>query len=87
VKTLVAGPGVFICEACVSRADAVLATGSTASTPTATIHQVGDEARTHRCSFCGKRRHDVAGMASAGIVRICAECLRLCHEIVDERLT
>jgi ATP-dependent protease Clp ATPase subunit len=42
--------------------------------------------RAQRCSFCGKRRHEAGGMASAGDARICAECLRLCHEITAERL-
>jgi hypothetical protein len=90
VKTLIAGPGAFICDQCVPRAHAVLAggTGATAKpTPTAaTLSQVSDEAKAERCSFCGKRRHQVPAMASAGAARICAECLSLCHEIVNERL-
>jgi ATP-dependent Clp protease ATP-binding subunit ClpX len=39
-----------------------------------------------KCSFCGKRRHQVPGLAAAGSARICAECLELCHEILTERL-
>ncbi len=43
------------------------------------------------CELCipvvgGKRRHEVTGLASTGATRICAECLRLCLEILDERL-
>lgn len=87
VKTLIAGPGVFICDGCIDRVHNVLAvTGSTASTPTAVIRQVTEEARTERCSFCGKRRHQVPAMASAGRPRICEECLQLCLEIRRERL-
>jgi ATP-dependent protease Clp ATPase subunit len=87
VKTLIAGPGVFICDVCIDRVHTVLAvTGRTASTPIALIQQVNNEARTERCSFCGKPRHQVSVMASAGDTRICDECLRQCREIRRERL-
>jgi len=87
VKTLIAGPGVFICNRCIDRVEKVLAvTGRAVSTSIATIRQVADEARAERCSFCGKRRHQVPAMASAGGSRICDECLRLCLEIRRERL-
>jgi ATP-dependent protease Clp ATPase subunit len=86
VKKLIAGPGVYICDGCVSRADAVIAGyGHTASTPIATIQRVSDEAGAEQCSFCGKRRHQVAAMASAGYTRIiCDECIDLCNEIIEE---
>jgi ClpX C4-type zinc finger len=87
VKTLVAGPNVFICDNCARLADEVLASRGTASTAIATIAQVGEQDRTQRCSFCGKRRHEVPAMATADNARICAECLSLCHEILSERLT
>jgi hypothetical protein len=89
VKTLIAGPGVFICDRCIDRVQSVQAvTGKTVSTPIATIRQVAvrDEGRAEQCSFCGKRRHRVAAMASAGGTRICDECLRQCLEIRHERL-
>jgi ATP-dependent protease Clp ATPase subunit len=87
VKVLIAGPGVFICDVCIDRVDKVLAvTGWTATTPIALIQQVNDEARIERCSFCGKRRHRVCAMASAGDTRICDECLRQCQGIRRERL-
>jgi len=87
VKALIAGPGVFICDGCINRVDkALAATGRRISTPIAIIQQVSDEARTERCSFCGKRRREVSGMASASDARICNECLRLCSEIRRERL-
>jgi len=78
VKTLVAGPGVFVCGGCISRAHTALATGKAIVTPEVTIRQVRDDARAERCSWCGKRRYEVPAMASAGGDRICAECLRLC---------
>jgi ATP-dependent protease Clp ATPase subunit len=87
VKALIAGPGVFICDVCIDRVHEVLAvTGRTASTPIALIQQVNDETRTERCSFCGKSRHRVSAMASAGDTRICNECLQQCRDIRRERL-
>jgi len=83
VKEIVAGPGVYVCDGCVSRARAVIGEPDrTASTPIATIQQVSDEAGAGQCSFCGKHRNQVAGMASAGETQICSECLQLCDEIV-----
>jgi ClpX C4-type zinc finger protein len=68
-----------------ARVHAVIAEpGQTASTPVATIQWVSDEAGAQQCSFCQKRRHQVAAMASAGDKRICNECLELCDEIVSE---
>jgi ATP-dependent protease Clp ATPase subunit len=40
--------------------------------------------RDRRCGFCGKRRRHVRGMATAGAVTICADCLVLCDEILTE---
>jgi ClpX C4-type zinc finger len=86
VKTLIAGPGVFICNKCIARAGTVL-DGGTETAPAGTaLHRVSHEATADRCSFCGKRRLQVTGMAAAGNSRICAECLALCDEIVGERL-
>jgi hypothetical protein len=86
-RMLVTGPGVYICETCLPLVDGVLATGTAATTPAATIERIGEEARTERCSFCGKRRHEVPALAAADDARICTACLRLCHEILAERLT
>ena len=83
VKKLIAGPGVYICDSCISGVHAaIVEPGRTASTPIATIQQVSDEGETEQCSFCGKRRYELAAMASAGDARICDECLELCDEIL-----
>jgi ATP-dependent protease Clp ATPase subunit len=83
VTKLIAGPGVYICDGCMRRAQAVIAEpGRTASAAIATIEQVSAETRAEQCSFCGKRRHQVAAMAAAGDARICDQCLELCDEIV-----
>jgi len=42
------------------------------------------DSATVKCGFCGKRRHQVSGLAVATRVAICAECLALCHEIVTD---
>jgi ATP-dependent protease Clp ATPase subunit len=42
--------------------------------------------RREPCSFCGKRRPQVDGLASTGDVLICNDCLKLGEEIVAERL-
>jgi ATP-dependent protease Clp ATPase subunit len=81
---LIAGPGVCICDRCVSAAHAVIAEpGRTVSTPIATIQQVS-EGGAEQCSFCGKHRHQVAAIASAGDALICNECLELCDEVLNE---
>jgi hypothetical protein len=87
IKKLIAGPRMYICNECIDRVHAVLAaTGKTTSTPIATIAQVSDTDRGGRCSFCGKRRHQVAAMASTGHAKICNECIELCDEIIAEEL-
>jgi hypothetical protein len=85
VEKLIAGPDARICDGCTGLVHTALAVaGATASTPVAGIRQVSDTAREERCSFCGKRRHQVEAMAAAGDARICSECLDLCDEIVSE---
>lgn len=87
IKKLIAGPRVYICNECIHRVHVVLAgAGKTVSTPIATIGQVSDTDRAERCSFCGKRRHQVAAMASTGHKQICNECTGLCDEIISEEL-
>jgi len=85
VEKLIAGPHGYICEGCVSSAHAVIAEHDhVARTPIATIQQVGAEAGTELCSFCGKHRHQVAAMVSTGRTQICDECIDLCEEIISE---
>jgi hypothetical protein len=90
---LIAGPGVFICERCVARANA-LAGGAVAgdgAEPGMLVEPPGSEAQ---CSFCGlearKVRRLVASRLSvrAGkfgdLPRICDKCLTLCEEILAD---
>jgi ClpX C4-type zinc finger len=64
----------------------VIATGEPVATPIAELTSVGADAPAARCSFCGKPRRNVAGLAVAAGWAICTECLALCHEIVTEEL-
>jgi hypothetical protein len=84
VKKLIAGPGVFICDQCIGKADRVVRTGEVAATPLSAIKALGEDVAAAKCSFCGKRRHQVPGIAAAAGGAICTECLALCHEILTE---
>ena len=88
IRKLIAGPGVYICNECIEKADQVIATGEATATPLSAMTSVGEDsdAALVKCSFCGKRRHQVSGLAVAARVAICTECLGLCHEIITEEL-
>jgi len=85
-RRLVAGPGVYICESCVDVSRRVIGTAEPAATANATLVAVAAENTRERCSFCGKRRHQLDGLASSGDVLICSDCVKLCDEIVAEQL-
>jgi len=85
-RKLAAGPDVYICENCVDVAATVIRSGQPADTALGPLHSVVDDAAQGRCSFCGKRRHQVTGLAASDDAAICAECLVLCREIHTEQL-
>jgi ClpX C4-type zinc finger protein len=94
-RRLVAGPDVYICATCVETVDTVMRSGGVGETGLGPLHSVADDTAGRRCTFCGKRRHQVTGLVTtvdnpAGKLgddaAICAECLRLCREIHSERL-
>jgi len=95
VRKLIAGPGVYICEACVALAGGVVSSGSAAGTPLGRMRAVPVRDSGARCRFCVKRRDHVTGLAAmpagsadtfAGPAAICVECLALCDEILAEEL-
>jgi ribosomal protein L37AE/L43A len=95
-RKLIAGPGIYICEKCVDTAEAVIHSGQATETALGPLRSVPGNMTQQRCSFCGKRRHQVTGLAVsagnsagklAGDAAICAECLILCREIHSEQLT
>ena len=97
-RKLIAGAGATICDTCAEKAGRVLATGEVAATPLSSIKPVplptaasapAEAEAVATCSFCGKGRHRVDGLAmAAGTttagVTICTECLALCAEIVKD---
>jgi hypothetical protein len=97
VTKLIAGPGVFICDACVALADAVVDQGKPRANDRTRLTAV--TAAKTKCSFCGKKREKVDNIAETQahpsgkrskpknegpIVRICNECLDLCNQILTE---
>ncbi len=93
VRKLIAGPGVYICDGCVGLAEGVVGSGEARCTEYGPVTAVPEQAQRTLCSFCGKIRGQVAGMALAppGPHRktpaaICTECLALCDEIIAEEL-
>lgn len=81
VSKLIAGPKVYICDACVAAAEnALSSTGSQDSTLTAHRQATG-----HRCSFCRKRGTESRPLVS-GPANVCAECLAVCREILNTRV-
>jgi hypothetical protein len=82
VAKLIAGPDVFICDACVSLAEAGLATpaGQEPGRGLSLVRTLGA-----RCSFCRKRRRADRALVGVPTARICAECLILCRQILDDR--
>ncbi len=86
VRKLIAGPGVCVCNECVEKADRVIATGEVAATPLSAMKPLGEQPANVKCSFCGKRRHQVSGLATAAGGVICTECLALCDEIITDEL-
>ena len=90
-----AGPGIYNCEKCVETAEAVIRTGQATETALGPLQSVPGNMTQPRCGFCGKHRHQVAGLAAGagnpaakpvGDTTICAECLILCREIHSEQL-
>ncbi len=86
VSKLIAGPGIFICEACVEAAERALAGGvpeavSPASRVPSALARVDAPARA-RCTFCRKRADDRRAVVE-GPANVCTDCLTICREILD----
>lgn len=79
VAKLIAGPDVFICDACIDAAERAIS-GKNRAVAARVVHAAG---RT-RCSFC-RKRPDADRRVVAGPANICTECLRVCREILDSR--
>ena len=77
VEKLIAGPDIFICDACVTAAETWLETHHTEPAR-------GASRVTGRCAFC-RARPSARRLVPAGAVVVCADCLRTCREILDGR--
>jgi hypothetical protein len=84
VSKLVAGPNVYICDACLELANAALHDAWGTSD---TLRRAPDGSK-ERCSFCSQRsRPDRALIISSGgpAAHICSECMRICRDFMDGR--
>jgi ClpX C4-type zinc finger len=93
VRKLIAGPGVYICDPCIDLAGNVVGSGQPVDTELGTMDALPAHATRLKCSFCGKERGQVSGMAfmpavtlerTSASAAICSECLVLCNEIIAE---
>src|SRR5258708_17150354 len=79
VAKLIAGPNVFICDACVALAERAKNGGSRAARGSLTLAKEGAKAR---CSFCRKRRTADRPLLTSSAASICGECLHACQQII-----
>lgn len=80
VARLIAGPGnIYICDQCIGKIS------ERPESVDASAYTHGSEERMLRCSFCGKKAQQVAYLVQGPHeVQICAECVDLCNEIIEE---
>jgi hypothetical protein len=83
-ERMVAGPGVFICDACTALGLHALAQGWGASDERTRLEVRSDE---ERCCFCRKRASRVGPLATRGSMRICGHCLTLATREFDRSAT
>jgi ClpX C4-type zinc finger len=79
---LIAGPGVFICDACVALAQQTI-TGNL-SPATRDSLALAPEHSKARCSFCRKRRTADRQLLISTTANICSECLHACRQILAD---
>ncbi len=77
VAKLIAGPNVYICDACVALAEEAMSRGPRGSGSSSQIRAGA------RCSFCGKRRSAGKQLFRMRAANVCGDCLRTCREILD----
>ena len=77
VEKLIAGPNVFICDACVALAERALSTRRHAGAFGPAKNGLA------RCSFCQKRHTASREVIAAPSANICRDCLSVCRGILD----
>lgn len=80
VNQLIAGPHVYICDACI--VDAEHAAEGAASKRFAAARR---RAVTVRCAFCSRWASGKRALLTAAAGHVCTDCLRVCREILDGR--
>jgi ClpX C4-type zinc finger len=80
VSKLLAGPDVFVCDACVHNAETA-ARGATRQGG----FSLSPRSSKARCSFCGKRGDPERQVVTTPDANICTECLGISRQILDER--
>lgn len=78
VSKLIAGPNVFICDACVKAAERAMSGAESGGSGLATARP---DTRP-RCGFCRKRANGNRKLVT-GAASVCSECLTVCREILD----
>ena len=78
VSKLVAGPNVYICDACMTAAERALEGRAGALE----ARRTGGSGR---CDFCYRRRTVARAVVVGPRANVCADCLRVCREIADGR--
>ena len=78
VTKLVAGPNIYICDACVTAASRV-ERGAVKTGPL----RLAKAGLLERCTFCHKRPSKTRVVVTGTDANICSECLRVCREIMD----
>jgi hypothetical protein len=79
VAKLVAGPNIYICDACVTAAGRV-ERGAARNGGALKLAKVGAR---ERCTFCHKRATESRPLVTGPAAHICGECLRTCREIMQ----
>jgi hypothetical protein len=82
VAKLLAGPNVYICDACVVRAERSVAGGSPVAGDPLVLAKTRAKAL---CSFCRKPSAKERALLIGVAANICVECLTVCRQILNDR--
>ena len=80
VAGLIAGPHIFICDACVGDAERVAKGARVRRTDL----RVGRAGTRQRCDFCSQRASGGRSLV-VGPANVCSDCLHVCREILNGR--
>lgn len=75
---LIRGPGVYMCDECITFGIEFLADA---------VHEPSPQGEPVACSFCGMTTHAGDVVASPAGVHICKQCVELGQEILDEEFS